>query len=111
MSDIVTCKCVLVTRESVGRFTDEYADRLCMRIDQKDSGFRDIPCYKKGRPKPETPGWEYEIRDGRVHLTPSLNCTDSGFHTDYAWSVAYEECPQGVDWMTHFFAINPDLKP
>ncbi len=111
MSDIVTCKAVLVPRENSGRFTDEFPDRLCMVIEEKDSGWRNIPVYKKGRMKPETPAWEYEERDGRLHLTPSLFCTDSGFHTASQWDVAFSVCPKDGDGFDHFFTVNPDIKP
>lgn len=109
MSDIVHCIASLKTRESQGRFGDEHCDYLCMYIPEKDTGWRNIPVYKKGRPKPERVAWEYEERDGRLYLTPSLFCTDSQFHTSFAWDVAFSVCPDDRNGIEHVLALNPGI--
>ena len=104
MGDVVTCKAVLKKAVDPTR-----PDFLFLSPAHQD--YRDLPCHEKGKPKGGTPEWEYEIRGDRLHITPSMHCTDTGFHTDFHWSVAFELKPEGVDAMTHFFAINPDRTP
>jgi hypothetical protein len=102
MGDEVTCKCVL------GRYTTggEYLMLVC----SPDFHFRIIPLRPKGDGRTQTPEWEYEERDGRLHLTPSLLCTDTGFHTGYNWSADFERAADGVDCMERFYELNPDIR-
>jgi len=103
MDDIVFCKCAL--SKSVDPTRPDY---LGLKADDQ---YVCIPCKPKGRimeTDNEKP-WEYEERDGRLFLTPSLLVKGSGsdFHTSKLWNVAYEVCPDGVDCYNHFKAINP----
>ena len=107
MGDVITCTAVLVRSNS-----PEPADRCdLLYLDCFDGkGLRVIPCSPAGADGDKVtdrPLWRYEERDGRLHLTPSLHATDSGFHTDYHWSCAFEQCPQEVGGYQHFKSINP----
>lgn len=104
MGDVITRKCVLDLAADRTR-----SDYLAIILSPDGySDFRYIPCRPKGEPRKAggAPEWEYEIRDGRLHLTPSLLCTDTGFHTDFNWSVAFELRPEGIDAFAHCQAIN-----
>lgn len=104
MGDLVECKCVL------RKVAPEGADRLYLAV-PPDLHLRIIPCRPKGTPKRGNGAeWEYEEKDGRLHLTPSLRCLDTGFHTDYNWHCAYEVCAEG-DGYDRFYEFNPELKP
>ena len=103
MGDVVTGKCVLEKNVDPAR-----EDYLAFLIG-KDWHY--LPCYARGKPKLGTPSWEYEEREGRLYLTPSLLDTVTKFHTDYAWNVAYEVKPAGVNAFDFFFQINPELSP
>ena len=104
MGDLVKCKAVL-SKMSQG------ADLLFLAI-PPDFRPRIIPCRPKGTPQREgRPEWEYEERDARLHLTPSLMATDTGFHTDFNWSCDYVLCPNNGGRYEHFYAVNPGIKP
>lgn len=87
--------------------------RITFFFRRPQGDYRDIPCRPKGLPRRAggAPEWEYEERDGRLFLTPSLHCTDTGFHTAFDWSVEYEILPAGIGVMDHLFAINPGMQP
>jgi hypothetical protein len=103
MGDVVKC------RAALSRATDDRrADHLFLVL--PDLRPRILACRPKGTPqREERPEWEYEERDGQLHLTPSLLATDTGFHTDYHWSCAFDLCPDGVGMYEHFYAINQDI--
>ena len=102
MSDIVTCKAVLRKSSKPG-----VADELFLFA----TGIRIISCHPKGTPASGyRPEWEYEERDGRLYITPSLLCRDTNFHTAFNWDVAYELCPEGDSHYELFYELNPDLK-
>lgn len=110
MGDIITCVCVLKKSKDRSR-PDHLA--LGTKASEDDSGYREIPCRPRGA-KVDNEGkaiWDYEEKDGRLHLTPSLLCLMTGFHTDYHWSVAYEVCPDHLDQMYRFTEINPEYDP
>jgi hypothetical protein len=101
MADTVDCKCVL----KIGR---EGADLLYL-VAKPDFNLRILPCRPKGQTQREKrPEWEYEEKDGRLHVTPSLLATDTGFHTAFNWSCDYVACPDGVGGYDHFYSINPE---
>lgn len=105
MGDIVHCRCVL--KLNVDRTRDDSLF-LCVPPDWKA---RIIPCRPKGQTRRTNgPEWEYEEKDGRLHLTPSLLCTDTKFHTDFNWNVEYEICPANTSFYDHFYAINPGIE-
>jgi len=95
MGDVITTKAVLAKSVDSSRldylylFTPRDIDRRCPF---------GIACEPKGETR-ERMGtrqvWQYEERDGRLHVTPSLLCTDNGFHTDFNWSVDYVVCTGG----------------
>lgn len=107
MGDLVTCKCVLVKRDS--------GDTLYLVV-PPCFNLRMIPCVTKGSKNGDCdslpasrPAWEYEEKDGKLHLAPSLLATDTGFHTDYNWSCDYEVCPEGSEGYEYFNSLNPGL--
>jgi hypothetical protein len=102
MGDIVTCSCVLNTHNN-GK------ESLYLAV-RPDFGLRIISLRKKGEPKQEErrPEWEYEEKDGKLHLTPSLHCTDTGFHTDYNWSCDYERLTANSGY-EKFIEMNPGI--
>jgi len=109
MSDIVTCKAVLVRSVDPTR-----CDHL--HLISRGEDHHTIPCKPKGRrlevesPRGHGP-WEYEERGERLHLTPSLLCVNSGFHTAFNWDVAFAECPADRRPYDFFFELNPELRP
>lgn len=107
MGDAFTCKASLM--KSVDPTRPDY-----LFLSPKHRDYRNIPCKPKGRiiaAEFDKSLWTYEERDGKLFISPSLLCCDTGFHTDYNWSVEFEICPPGTDSMTHFFQINPDREP
>lgn len=107
MSDIVTCKAVL--SRSVDPTRPDY-----LHLVTAPNDYRAIPCKPKGRQlaaKYGRPSWQYEERGGRLHITPSLLCTNSGFHTAGNWDVAFAECPEDRRPHDFFFELNPELAP
>lgn len=108
MGDIITCKCVLVLPPA---HEPQRAGRLYL-VAADGKGLRIISAAPAGGDATypgDSPIWRYEIRDGRMHLTPSLLCTDSGFHTDYNWSCDFETCPPEVSGYDRFKALNPGV--
>ena len=104
MGDLVSCKSVLAKNVDPSREDYLY---LCVPPDWR---MRIIPCRPKGEPRRTTSAeWEYEEKDGRLHLTPSLLCTDTQFHTEYHWQTDYEVKPDGVGGYDRFYAINPNI--
>lgn len=102
MGDLVTCRCVLNTHNN-----GKEALYLAVR---PDFGLRIIPVRPKGTPKTEWRSeWEYEEKDGRLHLTPSLLCTDTQFHTDYNWSCDFERLTANSGY-EKFIELNPEIK-
>jgi len=112
MGDLVTCKAVLV--KNIDPTQVDY-----LHLTTKGPGdYCIIPCQPQGEHRahsyPQGRGpWNYTEKDGRLYITPSLNCLDgkgqSYFHTDYNWSTAYEVCPRGTGGYDHWHAINPEL--
>lgn len=110
MGDVVSCKCVLKLNGLEG--APGTADSLAFVLPSgQGRDWHRIACYEAGKPEPSCghPVWKYEKRDGRLHLTPSLLVTTTQFHTDYNWSVDFEECPAGVNEFDYFFSINPEM--
>ena len=103
MSDKVTCKAVLVVANSAN--ASDYIYLECA----PDFKLRVIPCRPKGQEKrTEGPEWEYTVEGDRLHVTPSLLCMDTQFHTAYNWDVAFEQCPQETSGYEHFYTLNPE---
>jgi hypothetical protein len=112
MGDIIRYTCVL--KKGIGQAPDSLA--LAVNKSGSDNGYREIPCHPDGedrRPRPGMPDvmWTYQVRDGRLHLYPSLLCQSANFHTDYNWSVDFIECPQDQDEMDLFMKTNPSCDP
>ena len=98
MGDIVTCTAILAKSKDSTK-----PDRLWVSCPTPEY-LRILNCRPSGTPvRGERP--EYEERDGRLHLQPSLLCSDTGFHTEYNWSVAYAQ-PES-DQYDRFFELNP----
>jgi hypothetical protein len=111
MGDLITLQCVLKKSVDPSR-----PDRLAVGTKQTehDNGYREISCKPKGstmvsKDYDEKHIWEYEEKDGRLHLTPSLLCTITGFHTDFYWDVAFVLCPPEGDVMLLFMALHPQF--
>lgn len=102
MSDIVTCKAIL-HRDTNGIGTLWLAS-------PPDWGLYTIPVRPKGTPKadPQRAGWEYEIKDGRLHLQPSLLCLDTKFHTAYNWECDFVEA-NSESQFDRFYLENPTI--
>lgn len=98
MGDLVTCIAVLHKGESL------------YLVCSPDFHLRILPCRIKGEAKIKIPEWEYEERGGRLHLTPSLLCLDTKFHTDYNWDCAFARCPEDQGAYEYFYSLNPNLK-
>lgn len=104
MSDQVTCVCVLT--RSVDPTRSSHLTLMC-----NDLAMRTLTCRLVGQPRGTGgPEWEYEERGGKLHIHPSLLCSDTGFHTAYNWVCDYVVRPDGVDSADHFFAVNPSIK-
>jgi len=112
MGDVIRCKVVLVRGgyEAPGGKCDALAFVL-----PRPSGRNDwhwIACHEKGKATAIThPEWECEVRGKRLHLTPSLLDTITGFHTAFNWDVEFVVKPEGVGAHEYFFAINPEVTP
>lgn len=104
MGDLVQCKAVL------SKSPEKSANDLLYLAVPPDYRARILPCRPKGEPRRTEgrPEWEYEERDGKLHVRPSMLATDTNFHTDYDWVCDYEVRPEGVGMSEHFEAINPD---
>ena len=101
MGDIVTCKGLLVKSPDPSR-----PGQLWVACPKPDD-IRMLPVRPLGEAqKGERPEWQYSERGGRLHIQPSLLCTDSGFHTDFNWDIAYEVLPPGKDPYDYFHEIN-----
>lgn len=114
MGDLITATCVLKRGGFEGpRATADCLSFVLLREARQNPDWHAIACHAKGTPEPDCghPVWQYEVRDGRLHLTPSLLDQSTGFHTDYHWSVAFAECPDGRDPFTVFFELNPGMSP
>lgn len=104
MNNVVTCVAVLALAVDRSR-----ADSIYLAV-PPDWHLRVLPCRPKGQPrKGDGPEWEYEEKDGRLHLTPSMLATDTQFHTDYHWSCAYIVKPEGVEGYDFFYSQNPTI--
>lgn len=103
MGDLVACKAVLVRNVDRSR-----GDHLYLAV-PPDNHLRIIPCAPKGL-KTDERQWEYEEIDGRLHLTPSLLATDTGFHTDYNWSCDFVSIDDDSGYRK-FFELNETLRP
>lgn len=102
MSDEVTCTAVLKRSVDPTRMDSLY---LACPPDWK---LRILDCRPKGLPRVGRPEWQYEKRDGKLHLTPSLHCVDTGFHTAGAWSCAYVEVKKLA--YEKFLKLNPQAR-
>ncbi|GEM_PF-6155305 len=112
MSDVITVCCVLAR----GKF--EHPAGTCDALAfvnpaQKGKPWHWIACHKKGTPELPTswPQWEYEVRENRLHLTPSLLDKSDNFHTAFNWDVSFAECPEHRDPFDFFLEMNPEVKP
>lgn len=103
MSDTVTCTAVL------SRNSDTKHGSLFLAC-SPDWKMRIIPVVPLGQRVPDVkPQWEYEERGGRLHLFPSLLCTDTGFHTGYNWDCAFVETSDGGAY-ERFWKENPTIR-
>lgn len=101
MSDIITCKAVLVKE------IDHHRPDL-LYIATSDKHLRILHCRPSGSPlRGEHPEWEYEERGGKLFVHPSLLCPMSGFHTAYNWECDYELGDYYADGYRRFFQLNP----
>lgn len=107
MSDIVSTNAVL--KKSADR---SRPDILALSPDPNFLDWRNIPCAPLGTPKPEgySAFWHYEeLPGGKLRVTPSLHCLDTGFHTDGVWEVAYFICPDDTKAYDFFLLKNPSI--
>lgn len=109
MADTVTTNCVLYKAVDPTR-----SDYLMLAYGQGDKHrVTMLPCRPKGQPcrGHGQPEWEYdEGQDGRLHMTPSLLCLDTRFHTAYNWDVAYTVKPEDRCQHELFYELNPDIE-
>lgn len=108
MGDVVTGKCVIGRVEA---YSGEWkSECLLFRVRGE---FHLIYMRPKGTPVNEgagRPQWEYEERDGRLHLQPSLLVTagpNKGFHTDYNWNVDFVRPRKRQNPHKLFHKLNP----
>lgn len=105
MGDVITYTAVL--RKNIDPTQPDY---LFFSTNGED--YRNIMCKpkdrfiedenKNGRNDP----WEYEEKEDVLHLSPSLLCLDTHFHTDYNWQIKYVICPAEEDQFTYYLTIN-----
>lgn len=106
MGDVIPYKAVL-------KKSADHTRPDTLYVATKNGDWRSIPC--RSNPKPglspiDGRNWSHRIIGNRIHMAPSLLCTDTLFHTDYNWSVEFEELPPGREPVEFFGAINPDWK-
>lgn len=104
MSDIVTCTVVL--KKSADRTRP---DRIGLITKKDEIDWRDLPCGPVGFPRPEGTHsfWTYEeLPQGKLRISPSLNCLDRIFHTSSPWEVSYQLCPADADPYEFFLTVN-----